>query len=396
MAATGRRGGRAQSLNGRAMSLPPNPEWHPATVKAGNPVPAGNAHGPAPVLPLPHDTHGGNPFAELCADALFLVWGPPQLGPRSQVFARELGISELHFVHTSLRRGAFTAPLRYAYQTVATVRLLFRKRPRIVFVQSPPSWAVLIVYLYCALTGSRYLIDAHSAAFQHAYWTRPAWLHTALARRAVATIVTNETFARLIAQRGAAAFILRDIPTHFPRAACYPLHGRFNIAVVNTFSPDEPLAEILEAAAGLEDVQFYVTGKKSSADREFFAGVPANVHFTDFLPDASYYALLSSCQAVLCLTTRDDTMQRGACEALSLGRPIITSDWPLLKSYFAHGAVHVANSSSDILRGVWEMRANYRRYQAGIGRLQSMQREEWESKVEALSRILRASMHSAS
>jgi len=364
-------------------------------MEAGTPVPAGNTPGSVAVSSLPRSSRTVNPFADLSPDALFLVWGPPQLGPRSQVFARELGISELHFVHSSLRRGSFTALFRYAYQAFQTLRLLFHKRPRIVFVQSPPSWAILFVYIYCALTGRRYVIDAHSAAFQHAYWTRPAWLHAFLARRAVATIVTNETFARLIEKRRAAAFILRDIPTRFPRAASYPLNGRFNIAVVNTFSPDEPLTEILEAAAGLEDVQFYVTGKKSSTSREFLASAPANVHFTDFLPDASYYALLASCHAVMCLTTRDDTMQRGACEALSLGRPIITSNWALLKSYFAHGTVHVANSSSSILRGVWEMRANYRQYEAGIRRLQHLQREEWQSKLEALCRVLRTSLDPA-
>ena len=31
---------------------------------------------------------------------------------------------------------------------------------------------------------------------------------------------------------------------------------------------------------------------------------------------------------ILALTTHDHTMQRGACEAVSLGVPIITSDWP--------------------------------------------------------------------
>jgi len=374
------------------MSLPTNSGLHPDTqMKTEIPVPARNSHDPDSIPLQPLGTGAENPFAALSPDALFLVWGPPQLGPRSQVFARELGIAELHFVHSSLRRGPLTAPFRYAYQALQTLLLLFRKRPKIVFVQSPPSWAVLFVYLYCALTGARYLIDAHSAAFQYVYWTRPGWLHTFLARRAVVTIVTNETFARLIEKRRAAAFILRDIPTRFPRTASYPLNGRFNVAVVNTFSPDEPLAEILEAAAGLEDVQFYITGKKSHASRQSLADAPANVHFTDFLPDPSYYALLASCHAVMCLTTRDDTMQRGACEALSLGRPIITSDWPLLKSYFAHGTVHVPNSSSGILRGVWEMRANYRRYEAGMGRLQRLQREEWQSKLEALSRILRAS-----
>ena len=55
--------------------------------------------------------------------------------------------------------------------------LLFRRRPKIVFVQSPPSFAVLFVYLYCALTDSRFVVDAHSAAFLYAAWRRPEFLY---------------------------------------------------------------------------------------------------------------------------------------------------------------------------------------------------------------------------
>ncbi len=277
-----------------------------------------------------------------------------------------------------------SAPFKYAYQAMHTLILLFRKRPKIVIVQSPPSLAVLFVYIYCAFTSSRYLIDAHSAAFQLPYWTRPEWLHRFLARKAVATIVTNEYFQRVVHRWGGAAFVLRDIPTTFPRAESYPLNGNFNVVVVSTLSSDEPLSEVLEAAADLDDVQFYVTGKKSSADRRLLAGASDNVHFTDFLPDGSYYALLEAAQAVMCLTTRNHTMQRGACEALSLGKPIITSDWPLLRAYFHKGTVHVPNTSAGIRQGVLRIKEGYSLYQTEIRDLQSAQRREWHERKEAL------------
>jgi glycosyltransferase involved in cell wall biosynthesis len=272
------------------------------------------------------------PPAEIGAQALFLIWGPPSHGPRSRVFAQALGISELHYIYSTRRRGWLAAPLKYPYQAAKTMRLLFAKRPKIVFVQSPPSFAVLFVCIYCLLTNSQYLIDAHSAAFQRWIWTRPRWLQRFLARQAIATIVTNEYFQQLIERRGGRAFVLRDIPTSFDLTGTYPLNGGFNIAVVNSFAKDEPLDEVLAAAACLANVHFYVTGKQELAPPGMLARAPANVRFTGFLPDATYYALLNGAHAVLCLTTRDHTMQRGACEALSLGRPIITSDWPQLKT----------------------------------------------------------------
>ena len=331
-------------------------------------------------------------FADLNRRSLFLVWGPPGYGPRSRVFAKELGIEELHFIYSTTRRGLLSAPLKYAYQAVRTLILLFRKRPRIVFVQSPPSLAVLFVYIYCALTNSRYVIDAHSAALQLPYWTRPRWLHSYLARQAIITIVTNEHFRHMIDRWGGHAFVLRDIPTTFAKADSYPLNGAFSVVMVNTFSADEPLHEVLEAAAGLDDVQFYVTGKKSNVSQEMLAKAPTNVQFTDFLPDAAYYGLLASSQAVLCLTTRDHTMQRGACEALSLGKPIITSKWPLLQTYFHKGTVHVDNSAEAIRRGVLHMKEHHGLYQTGIKNLQVEQRREWQEKIAALTDLIRKSI----
>jgi glycosyltransferase involved in cell wall biosynthesis len=319
---------------------------------------------------------------------MFLVWGPPSHGPRSRILARELGIDILHYIYSTTRRGWVSAPYKYSYQVVKTLQLLFRDRPQVVFVQSPPSFAVCFVYLYCALTGAKYLVDTHSAALQLRIWTWPGWLHRFLARQAVATIVTNEHFQQQIQNWGARAFVLRDIPTRFEQNGDYPLKGNFNVVVVNTFSEDEPLAEILEAAKNLPQVEFYVTGKKKLASPDLLASASANVHFTDFLPDLAYYALLNNAQAVMCLTTRNHTMQRGACEALSLGKPIITSSWPLLQAYFHKGTVHVVNASEGIRHGILKMKAQYHLYQTEIKELQVEQQQEWQYKINALIALL--------
>lgn len=328
-------------------------------------------------------------FAELGKRSLFLVWGPPSLGPRSRVFSRELGIEALHFVYLETKRGLITTPARYFYQGIQTLRLLFHIGPKIVFVQSPPSLAVMFVYLYCMLTGSQYLIDAHSAAFLLPIWTYPGWLHRYIARRAVATIVTNNHFRKIVESWGGAAFVLRDIPTDFPEAVPPILSKKFNIAVINTFSPDEPLDQIIDAAIALEKVHFYITGKKSNAPANILAAAPDNVHFTDFLPDECYYALLRSSDAVMCLTTRDHTMQRGACEALSLGKPIIVSDWPILRNYFQKGTVYVANTKEAIFQGVCEMKKHHFIYQREIKELQKSQQEEWARKIVVLTDLVR-------
>jgi glycosyltransferase involved in cell wall biosynthesis len=217
-------------------------------------------------------------------------------------------------------------------------------------------------------------------------------LHHFLARKAVTTIVTNEHFQQMIHGWGGHAFVLRDIPTTFSSASPRPTNGAFTVVVVNSYAADEPLEEVLDAAADIDGVQFYVTGKKSRGARRLPATLPDNVHLTGFLPEDDYYALLDGSQAVMCLTTRDHTMQRGACEALSLGKPIITSDWPILQNYFRKGTVHVDNTAGGIRQGIVQMQMNYKDYQAGIKELQREQQEEWRTRISLLTTLIEESL----
>lgn len=321
--------------------------------------------------------------------SMFLVWGPPSHGPRSRVFARELGIP-IHNIYSTRRRGGWVALWKYAYQALATVMLLFRHRPRLVFVQSPPSFASVIVAGYCLVTRARFVVDAHSAALQSRYWTRPRWLYRMVGRAALATIVTNEVFASRLRSAAARVLVLRDIPTSFPLGQQPDLGDGFHVMVVNTFASDEPLAEVMAAAGASPDTTFHVTGDPSRGRRSFdTASAPANVTFTGYLPDGDYYALMQEVDVVMCLTTRDDTMQRGACEALTIGTPIITSDWPLLRDYFRKGTVHVSSAPDSISAGIRRAQEEREVLRSGIEQLREEQWKEWVAAAEALASLIR-------
>lgn len=336
---------------------------------------------------VPHMVEDRTSSLSLGEEALFLVWGPQSHGPRSRVFARELGIP-IRFVTSTRRRGLLVAPFKYAVQGARTARLLWADRPQLVLVQSPPTFAAMAAWLYATVTGARFVVDAHSAAMMSPYWTRPRWLYGRMTRRALATVVTNEHFAREIRRMGGRAIVIPDIPTSFPPGQSYPVAGTFNVMVVNSFAPDEPLSEVVAAARDLREVSFYVTGDPNRDGVEVPPDLPPNVRLTGFLPDDTYHALMFSCQAVLCLTTRDHTMQRGACEALWTGRPIVTSDWPLLREYFSAGTVHVDNTAGGIREGVREMLRDHSRYEEEIGRLQAERRRGWQTAIGSLLELL--------
>jgi glycosyltransferase involved in cell wall biosynthesis len=319
----------------------------------------------------------------LGADAFVLVWGPPSHGPRSRVLARALGI-DVRFVARTRRRGIVVAPFKYVVAAIQTVALMVRRRPAVVIVQSPPSLAVLVVWLCSVMTGTRFAVDAHSDAMLSPVWTRPRWLHRFLARRAAATIVTNDHFAARLRREGADALVIPDVPATFEVGDLPSLGEGPHVMVVTSFAPDEPLAAILDAARGLEDVRFHVTGDVRRADAALVATAPDNVRWTGFLPDDRYYALMRASDVVLCLTTRDHTMQRGACEALSLARPIVTSDWSVLREYFDRGARHVDNSPAAIRDAILEIARDHDGFERDIEQLRTIRRDECDLALEHL------------
>lgn len=317
---------------------------------------------------------------------IFIAW--VKHSRRSQLIAEKLGL-RLFLVH-ALKRRPWLAPLRYLLQSWQTWQILMREKPGLVFVQNPPIFAALIVYVYARLWGARFVIDSHSAAFMGGAWRWSLPLHAYLSRRAVTTIITNPYLEAQVQAWGAPTFIIADIPTVFPAGRPYPLNGRFSVAVINTFAPDEPLDEVLAAARALPEVQFLITGDPIRANRAHLANGPANVTFTGFLPDENYIGMLRAVNAIVVLTTRDHTMQRGACEAVSLGKPIITSDWPLLREYFHKGTLHVDNTAAGLAAAIREMQTRERELEREVSALQAERRAEWETKQTEIERWLAA------
>jgi glycosyltransferase involved in cell wall biosynthesis len=160
-----------------------------------------------------------------------------------------------------------------------------------------------------------------------------------------------------------------------------------NMTFISTFTRDEPLEAFLGAASQVPDVQFYVTGRLKDANSNTLKHAPENVTFTDFLNNSDYVGLLTASDAVVCLTTEDHTMQRGAYEAIYLGKPVITSKFDILRESFPKGTVHVENNSNDIAEGIREMRGNLDGYRREAEQLKSEKLERWRQVKKELNAL---------
>ncbi|NIV10321.1 MAG: glycosyltransferase [Aliifodinibius sp.] len=173
-----------------------------------------------------------------------------------------------------------------------------------------------------------------------------------------------------------------------PRGEEFKVEEGYNIAFVSTFAKDEPLDAVLEAARSLPDVNFYITGNKQKKPASFFEDAPPNVTFTGFLdPDQEYPGLLRAVDAVMVLTTRNHTLQLGGCEAASVGKPLITSDWPYLKEVFPKGTVYVSDSADSIVEGIRQVEKNYTQLAVDIVQLREEGQQEWTLKIHQLNRL---------
>jgi glycosyltransferase involved in cell wall biosynthesis len=206
----------------------------------------------------------------------------------------------------------------------------------------------------------------------------------------VTTVVTNTYLENLVKSWGCRAFILGFVPGEYPPGESYPFAEGFSVVVVSSFEWDEPLDVIFEAAARLPKVRFYITGDATRAAPGLLAQKPDNCKLTGYLPYEQYVGLIRGADAVLDLVTCDHTLLLGAFEAVSLGTPLITSDWPVLQDYFSMGTVHVPNTAYGIVQGICRAQGEQARLEQEIQQLEEHLNDEWRRKLADLQELLAA------
>jgi glycosyltransferase involved in cell wall biosynthesis len=276
---------------------------------------------------------------------------------------------------------------------VETFVRLYKEKPDVVLVASPPVVAAVPVYLYVRLRNIPFVIDAHTGVFDDPRWTWLLPLSRLLSRSAVATLVTNDHLEGIVRSWGAQALILDVVPMSFPGKGNGNLRSDCNFAIINTFSRDEPMEAVIAAAKNFPEVVFYVTGDVTRASSTLQKGSPANVHFTGWLEDGDYANLLRNATAIMVLTTRDHTMQRGALEAMELEKPLITSNWPLLRQTFSRGTIHVDNSVEGITAAIDTVLRDREWLESEMKALRAEKIDEFKINLKRLLTLVRSHPH---
>jgi glycosyltransferase involved in cell wall biosynthesis len=311
---------------------------------------------------------------------VFLVWAPHS--------ERARGISEgsgadLYLMSYKFRSKIYS-PVKYPFLFLKSLSLLRNQKPGTVICQAPPIFCPMAAMAY-RLFGNRKIgivIDLHSAALERP-WTYLKPLNKAVLKRASVVLVSNkEARDHVLSEYGVRSVVLEDRIPCFDPASGKRERGQdaeLEIVIPSSFAYDEPVEEILDAAAALPKTRFYLTGDSSKLSSGVLKNKPGNVVLTGFLEDGEYVGLLSSADAIMVLTKRDRTMLAGAYEAVALEKPLITSDWLPLKRYFHRGTIHVDNSAQEIIGAVQAVRQKKDELEEEMRLLREEKTREWES-----------------
>jgi hypothetical protein len=207
------------------------------------------------------------------------------------------------------------------------------------------------------------------------------------------TIVHMASLLRLLEDWGAPAMELGYVfepsaPATDPSSSLPP---GTNIVVPCSFNTDEPVTLVFEAARRMPDVTFHLTGNADRLPADLQRGRPNNAVLTGYLTVPAYLGLLSAADAVLALTTQDQTFQTGGAEAVWLARPLILSDWPELRHVFTRGTVFVPHTVEGLVAGVRAIQSRQDELSAEMRTLKS----EFDRSLQMKYRRLRSVIHGA-
>jgi hypothetical protein len=144
---------------------------------------------------------------------------------------------------------------------------------------------------YGWLAGAPVVLDSHPAAFGRKGSASGRGLlpvHRWMVSRVSSSVVTMEDWVDVVASWGGRADLLHEAPGTWELRPVPALRSRPVVLVVGIFGGDEPVAEVLTAAAMVGDVDLRMTGDVGRLAPGVQASAPDNVSFVGFLGSADY------------------------------------------------------------------------------------------------------------
>lgn len=321
-------------------------------------------------------------------DCIWITWEEQR---RTDVLSAELGVPLYRLTSSS---NYLWRLLKLGFQTLS---ILFKICPGKLIIQNPSMALAALTVFFKPFFGYKLIIDRHSNFKFHTV-KDPSLkfrffhlLSRYTVRKADLTVVTNTFLAQVVQDWGGQPFILQDKLPTLHLAGKTKLEGQRNLALVFSFSADEPVKEVLLAARALPpDVVFYITGNWKRLDRSLLENLPPQVRLTGYLSEKDFQTLINSVDAVMAFTSQDHTLLCSAYEAISLGKPFLTSDTSALKAYFRKGVLFTKHDAHSMVKSMTMILEESQKRSDMIRELATILAEEWTPQFRDLAYRIKA------
>jgi glycosyltransferase involved in cell wall biosynthesis len=299
----------------------------------------------------------------------------------------------IHYIKSRIQAKRYKL-FSYLSQTRRMLSVLWRADADVVWVQSPPAFVLHIVIAYKALFARRVRVvaDLHNAALRLPWSAFP--LNRFMLKRTDVVLVHNQHVVDAALRLGVPASRLRVLRDRVPTFAAPPIspdraHARAIVVMPCSFHADEPVVEVLRAAASCPTVSFVITGNLRRAHSVgLLENAPPNVSFPGFLATDEFDKLLLRASAVLCLTTEDGVQLSSAAEALAAGKPMIMSDTRLLRELFQPAGIFVDNTAASIAAACRDAIDHYAEHATASERLREKMAAQWPTEAAVVRGLI--------
>jgi glycosyltransferase involved in cell wall biosynthesis len=267
------------------------------------------------------------------------IWITWEKQRRNQSMCENLGVECNELI--SAKRGLF----RYICLIGRTLSLIIRERPSTLFVQNPSIVLSFLAVVLKPLLRYRLVVDEHNSGIFPLEGSSRCLNAVAkfIARNADAVIVTNTALQEFCEGWGAKVFVVPDPLPKFPgflRSGDRVVGQKsesVTMLFICTWANDEPYKTVISAAESFDRTSLIIRITGDPKNKIDTTKLPDNVELLGFVPDEEYIKELVNCDGVIVLTTRENCLNCGAYEAVSLEKPGILSDTAALRSHFSKG-----------------------------------------------------------
>jgi len=305
---------------------------------------------------------------------------------------------KLKFVPTTIKIQKLKL-VDYIVKLLRTVWYLLKYRPPILWTQLPPTFLTNLAILYKKVLRNKVVLiaDCHNGVF----WGKwENYLNVNKLNKYDIVVVHNWTIKNIAINKGVdenKILILEDKPAQknpndivVPKKSDHP-----QVLMPCSFSVDEPVEMVFEAARKIPEIDILVSGSKERGESLFdYSKKPDNVHLIGYLSKKEYETTFLQSDLILGLTTEDHIQLSVANEATGFEIPMVISDTKLLRDLFNKGAVYVETLNADsIATGIKEALQNLDSLREDVKVLKKERNQKWENMAIVLKERIEKLTH---